>query len=249
MRIDVAEERLVVISDLHIGNPYSLATRKLATFVDYLIDGRYNLCINGDGVDILQGRLRGLTEQTLDILDLLRKFESAGGHTYYVVGNHDMALERALNTFLADYLTPFLNVTSGKLRIRVEHGHVYDPFYAASPRVYEMLGVAAAPLLRLYPDIYKAWSGTARVRRRAAKWLRETSEGYDTAEQEAAGMLANRGFDVVIFGHTHRPERLDLPNGAVYFNSGNWLRNSTFVQIADDSATLLRWEANEALPF
>ena len=38
MRIDITEKRLIVISDLHVGNPYSLATRKLSSFVDYLID-------------------------------------------------------------------------------------------------------------------------------------------------------------------------------------------------------------------
>ena len=128
-----------------------------------------------------------------------------------------MALERALNTFLADYLTPFLNVTSGALRIRIEHGHVYDPFYAANPRVYEMLGAAAAPLLRIYPDIYKAWSGTARVRQRAAKWLRETSDEYDTPEQEAAirelysGKLGGPvGEYVKLYGNVVATERVPI---------------------------------------
>ena len=44
-------------------------------------------------------------------------------------------------------------------------------------------------------------------------------------------MLANRGFDAVIFGHTHRAARVELPNGAVYFNSGNWPRDSSYVEV------------------
>jgi UDP-2,3-diacylglucosamine pyrophosphatase LpxH len=248
MRIEVAEARLAVISDLHLGNPYSLATKKLATFIEYLIDENFSLCVNGDGVDILQGRLRGLTQQTLEVLDLLRRYTATGGRVYYVVGNHDMALERVLHTWLAEYLTPFLNVTSGRLRVRIEHGHVYDTFYAASPRIYEALGAGAAPLLRVYPDIYRLWSATTRARLRVARMMSPASDAYVPAEQQAAAMLAARGFDVIVFGHTHRAEQVDLPNGATYFNSGNWLRNSTFVEIADNRASLLQWEDSGAVP-
>jgi UDP-2,3-diacylglucosamine pyrophosphatase LpxH len=242
MRVDVDEDRLVVISDLHLGNPYSLATRRLGSFVDYLIEEEFNLCINGDGVDILQGRLAILTQTTLEVLDLLRRFGANGRRTYYVVGNHDVALEGALHTWLGDYLTPFLNVSSGGARVRIEHGHVYDPFYAAAPRLYAMLGTAAAPMLRVYPDLYRAWSATARLRQRAVRLLPSADEAGAAPEQAAAKMIANRGFDVVVFGHTHRAERLELPHGGLYLNCGNWLRESSFVQIADGQASLLKWE-------
>ncbi len=92
----------------------------------------------------------------------------------------------------------------GNLRVRIEHGHTYDAFYVASPRVYEMLGMAATPFLHLYPDIYRLWSATARARVRAGRMISGTPDEYASAEQEAAAMIANRGFDVVVFGHTHR---------------------------------------------
>jgi len=242
MRIDIDEERLAVVSDLHLGNPYSLASSKLSSFVDYLIDERFNLCINGDGVDILQARLNALTQQALEVLDLLRKFQAHGGRIYYVIGNHDITLERVLHTWLADYLAPFLNLRSGQLRVRIEHGHLYDQFYAASPRVYEGLSIAAGPLLRIYPDIYRVWSATTRSRMKVANAISDTSEGYESPEQEAAAMIANRGFDAVVFGHTHRPERIELDGGGVYINSGNWMRGSTFVEIADDAVALRQWD-------
>jgi UDP-2,3-diacylglucosamine pyrophosphatase LpxH len=248
MLIDVEENRLIVISDLHLGNPYSLAARNLASFVDYVIDGGYSLCINGDGVDILQGRLGRLTQQGIEVMDLLRRFEASDGRMYYVVGNHDMVLERALHTWMSEYLTPFLNVRTRSLRVRIEHGHTYDAFYVASPRIYEILGMAATPFLHLYPDIYRLWSATARARIRAGRKIAGTSDEYSAAEQEAAAMIANRGFDVVVFGHTHRAERVELPHGATYLNCGNWLRDTTFVQIADGSASLLEWRESGPVP-
>jgi UDP-2,3-diacylglucosamine pyrophosphatase LpxH len=241
MRIDVAEERLIVISDLHLGNPYSLASRNLPSFVDYVIDGNYSLCINGDGVDILQGRFGRFTQHAIDVIDLLRQFENAGGRIYYVIGNHDIVLERALHTWMADYLTPFLNVRSGDLRVRIEHGHVHDAFYIASPRVYEILGMAVRPLLHVYPDLYRFWSATWRSRDRVGQMIAGTADEHDSAEKEAAVLLANRGFDVVVFGHTHRAECVELPHDAIYINSGNWLRDTTFVEIADNTASLQEW--------
>ncbi len=248
MLIDVEESRLIVISDLHLGNPYSLATRNLMSFMDYVVDGDYSLCINGDGVDILQGRLGRLTQHSIEAMDVLRKFEKSTGRLYYVVGNHDIVLEGALHTWLSEYLTPFLNVRSGRLRVRIEHGHAYDAFYVASPRIYELLGMAATPFLHIYPDIYRLWSASTRARMRVARMIADTSPEYESAEQESAAMLADRGFDVVVFGHTHRPEQIALEHGAVYLNCGNWLRGTTFVEIADDSASLLEWHESGPVP-
>jgi UDP-2,3-diacylglucosamine pyrophosphatase LpxH len=249
MLTDAEEQRLIVISDLHLGNPYSRAARNLVSFIDYIVEGGYSLCINGDGVDILQGRLGRLTQHGIEVMDLLKKFESSGGRLYYIVGNHDIVLERALHTWISEHLSPFLNVRTPNLRIRIEHGHTYDAFYVTSPRMYEILGIAATPFLHVYPDIYRLWSATSRARVRAGRVVAHTADEYATAEQAAAAMIANRGFDVVVFGHTHRAERVELGSGATYFNSGNWLRDTTFVQIADDSVSLLEWRASGPVPY
>lgn len=242
MRIDATEDRMVVISDLHVGNPFSLATQKLQGFVDYLLDEGMSVCINGDGLDILQSRFHVLASQTLEIVELLRRLSEADLGVYYVVGNHDVALEGILSSWLGDYLSPFLNLRSGPSRVRIEHGHIYDPLYIASPRVYAAAGALAAPFLRLYPDVYKVWSGISRLR----MWRQKRHEAHRVewrpSEIEAADMVAERGFDVVVMGHTHRPERVELPSGAVYLNSGNWLRDSTFVSITDGVASLQHWD-------
>jgi hypothetical protein len=39
---------------------------------------------------------------------------------------------------------------------------------------------------------------------------------------DAAKALAERGFRVVIFGHTHHAKRIALPGGATYLNCGTW---------------------------
>jgi UDP-2,3-diacylglucosamine pyrophosphatase LpxH len=249
VRIDVNEDRLIVISDLHLGNPYSLANERLHDFLDHVIEGRFSLCINGDGLDILQSRFALLARQTLDIISSLRRLGEAGLGVYFVVGNHDVVLETVLSSWLGEFLSPFLNVRSGDARIRIEHGHLYDTLYVANPRLYEAAGAAAAPFLRIYPDVYRLTAAGTRLRSRIERRLSSRrSSAAPAREVEAATMIARRGFDAVVFGHTHRAEQVELPGGARYLNSGNWLRSSTFVEIVDGRATLQLWDPHRRVP-
>jgi UDP-2,3-diacylglucosamine pyrophosphatase LpxH len=47
----------------------------------------------------------------------------------------------------------------------------------------------------------------------------------------------------VVFGHTHTPEEVVFEAGQRYFNSGNWLRGGTFVEIDRGQVSLRRWGA------
>ena len=55
--IDACEDRLYVISDLHLGNPSSTARGRLVEFLDYARITRTSVCINGDGFEMLQTSL------------------------------------------------------------------------------------------------------------------------------------------------------------------------------------------------
>ena len=55
-------------------------------------------------------------------------------------------------------------------------------------------------------------------------------------------MLLGRGFDAVLFGHTHNAEHVELPSGT-YVNSGNWLRGHTYVEIDHGKIDLKTWES------
>ncbi len=97
MRVNFDERRLLVVSDLHIGNPFSQARRLLHAFFRYVEDSGFSLCINGDGVDIAQTSFTRIASELPDVLDSLRRIARRNGAVYYVVGNHDIQL----NYFLA----------------------------------------------------------------------------------------------------------------------------------------------------
>jgi UDP-2,3-diacylglucosamine pyrophosphatase LpxH len=237
--IDTRQERLVVVSDLHVGNPYSAASRNLGTFLEDASRRGYNVCINGDGFEILQARFASLAADSVGVLQSLRRVIDAGRSVFYVVGNHDIALENFLSAWSGIQITPFLNVISGAARIRIEHGHLYDPSFVKSPRFYEWMTRAAGPLLHFYPDVYRLWTAYEGFKHRLHGALH--GGGSESVYHDAARMLLRRGFDVVVFGHTHNSEEVVFEAGQRYFNSGNWLRGGTFVEIDHGQVSLRRW--------
>ena len=59
---------------------------------------------------------------------------------------------------------------------------------------------------------------------------------------EAAEELARRGFDAVVFGHTHYAGELPLnDNRARYLNTGSWFKDPHFVTIEHGEVTLRPW--------
>jgi UDP-2,3-diacylglucosamine hydrolase len=250
MLIEVQEQRLLVVSDMHVGNPFSEARRSLGGFFDYARRERFNVCINGDGFEILQASFSSLAHDSIDVLNRIRSHVDAGLKVYYVVGNHDIVLEQFLRRWSSIEITPFLNVDTGAQRIRIEHGHLYDPSFMRSPALYELLTKLAGPFLRIYPDIYRLYAVWENFWQRLRAWrsrrLVERSVYY-----RAADMLLRRGFDIVVFGHTHKPEDVDLGAGRRYINSGNWVRGGSFVEIHGGSVVLKHWNKGEpklALP-
>jgi len=238
--IEASEDRLLVISDLHLGNPASTARGRLLDFLDWVADSGASVCINGDGFEMLQTSFTRLAADAIPVLAKLRKIMACGGNVYYVVGNHDIVLEHFLEEFLLE-MSPFLNLASGDARIRIEHGHIYDPFFARYPDLYELTTRLAGFALFLHKDTYKLWTELQarldiRRRRLAADDIVATSYCH-----EAADMLLRRGFDTVVFGHTHNPEVAAIGSGT-YVNSGNWLRGRTYVDIDRGTVTLKTWE-------
>ncbi|MGZ3691103.1 MAG: UDP-2,3-diacylglucosamine diphosphatase, partial [Pseudobdellovibrio sp.] len=61
--------------------------------------------------------------------------------------------------------------------------------------------------------------------------------------KEAAEELSRRGFDAVVFGHTHHAGTSQLESGAVYMNPGSWMLSTHYVEIQNGSIHLKEWKA------
>jgi UDP-2,3-diacylglucosamine pyrophosphatase LpxH len=240
MITNIRTQRLVIISDLHLGNPFSQSHRKIAAFLRWAARERYDVVINGDGLEIAQASFRKLADQLPEIIRVFRELKAQGRSIYYVVGNHDIALEHFLEDWGLLSVSPFLNVESGSLRVRVEHGHLYDPFFVRHPGLYELLTHLGGFLLKVHPRFYRAWITFERFKARL-RARRTGILGEPPQFAEAAHELARRGFDAVVFGHTHHKGEVALPGGKRYLNPGSWLISSHYVVLEGDHLELKLW--------
>src|SRR5690606_17487144 len=110
--------------------------------------------------------------------------------------------------------------------------------------MYEWMTRMAGPVLHLYPDVYRLWSMYEESKARVRRWYRRGPQ-HESIYCESADMLLRRGFDVVIFGHTHQPLDVELAPGRRYVNSGNWMRGGSFVEIIDGQVELKHWTSTE----
>lgn len=132
-------------------------------------------------------------------------------------------------------------------RVRIEHGHLYDPSFIRSPALYESMIRLARVFVRFCPDIYRVWSLWERFWQRLRAWRGRGLVARDVY-YEAADMLLSRGFDVVVFGHTHNPEDVRLREERRYINSGDRVRGGSFVEITGSGIELFRWNDGNPRP-
>ena len=247
MITDVREERLLVTSDTHIGSLFCDARRGLIRFLEYARAHGYNACINGDGIDTEYTSLRAFTAETSAFLRDLGRLTSEMT-VYYTVGNHDILLEHYVGDWGRLHLVPFLNVHSGASRIRIEHGHLYDPSMMTDPNLHHGIRQFLCALCRIYPPGYFCHEKYQRVRFRYVRRLlgqdlhalkSPATRDISPAFVDAAEELARRGFDAVVFGHTHYAGELPLNgNRARYLNTGSWFRDPHYVRIENGAITL-----------
>jgi UDP-2,3-diacylglucosamine pyrophosphatase LpxH len=249
----ISERRLLVTSDPHVGNLFVNARANLVRLLDYASREGYAICINGDGIDVLHTSLNRITTEGAALLRELRRI-SEKTTIYYTVGNHDLILEHYLGDWGGIRLVPFLNLHSGDKRIRIEHGHLYDHFMMNHPDLQPALTRFLGWVCRCYPPWY-TWEEKIKVwrYRRLPKLLGrsapERAAGLRDDECpaffEAAEEIAQRGFDAVVFGHTHHVDDLPLnEERARYYNTGCWARNPHYLTIDDGRIELKPWNGH-----
>jgi UDP-2,3-diacylglucosamine pyrophosphatase LpxH len=240
MIINIKSEKLVVISDLHLGNPFSQAKKQVIPFLKWAALQGYDICINGDGLEIAQASFNKIAFEVPELFRTLGELRRKGREIYYVTGNHDIALEHFLEDWGMMKVSPFLNVHSGSARIRIEHGHIYDPFFVKHPRLYEALTHFAGYFLKVSPKLYRVWISFEKLQSRLR--ARKTGIiGEHPSYKDAAEELSRRGFDAIVFGHTHHPGVSELETGGRYLNPGSWMLSTHYVLIENGHVELKEW--------
>jgi UDP-2,3-diacylglucosamine pyrophosphatase LpxH len=244
--IQIKEDHLCVISDLHLGNPAFLKSDYLKSFIMHLSRKGTNLCINGDGIDLLQCTTKKLVTDLRSAFTSLKYLISQGSKKiYYVLGNHDTHLEPYLAELDIFSFTPFLEVVSGGRRIHIEHGHHYDYRYNHFPKLFHNLSKILGKLLIISPNFFHLffkieWFFHVMKNKKVNgpnSVLVDTHTNFSAARE-----LFARGFDIVILAHTHLHGLQVMENGKIFANAGAWTSEKLhYLEIKQGAISLKEW--------
>jgi len=242
---------VAVISDLHLGT-YGCHAKEIINYLQS-ISPRL-LVLNGDIIDGWQFSKRYFPPSHLQVIKEIMNLLDNGTRVVYITGNHDEMLRRysgiQLSNFqLADKLVVEIN---GKMTC-IFHGDVFDNTTKGSAKIIAKLGGFGYDWLILCNRFINWWlkklgrpkmSFSKKIKnsvKKAVSWIADF-------EQTAAELAIEKGYDYVICGHIHQPQKklIETKNGAVtYLNSGDWIENLTSLEFVNNEWTIYHYDENE----
>lgn len=232
------------ISDAHLGIPmpgHDDRQKHLLLFLDEIENGAEALYIVGDLFDFWIEYRHAIRPDYVAVVSRLRGLVESGVEVHYLAGNHDFAL----GPFLKDTVGLCIHLDHFETTIQGKKVHLFHGDGVVKKDVgYRILKrVLRNPLNQrlyklLHPDIgvplASFFSGNSR--KILADWI--TEEKLEEYRRCARKLL--EGSDIVIFGHTHRPEVRQYGD-KTYINTGEWIRKYTFAKMEAGEIGLWEW--------
>jgi UDP-2,3-diacylglucosamine hydrolase len=241
------ERSTVIISDAHLGAAPAKSEAALMQFLAALPDISDDLLINGDLFDFWFEYGTVVLSRHYQILRVLSDLTESGVRIRMLGGNHDSWGGRFLEGEIGiELLDGPVRLQLGGRRAYVAHGDGLgrgDWGYKALKSVIRSRAARAA-FRQVHPD----WSARVigLVSRTESRHVRPADPGSDRRAVQlralATQMLeSDTDLDLVIFGHCHQPELLEVAAGRYYLNSGDWLHHCTWAEVSGDSVQLNQW--------
>ena len=241
---------LVVISDVHLGTYGSRA----AELVVYLksVDPE-TLVLNGDIIDIWQFSKRYFPAAHMEVLKSIASMLTNGTKVYYITGNHDEMLRKFKGFKMGGLEIQnklLLNLSTGKAWIF--HGDVFDTTMKHSKWVAKLGGKGYDLLIVLNTLMNWVSEKLGRGRISLSQKVKDSVKGVvkyvNNFEQTAAELAIEQGYDYVICGHIHQPQKRMVTNehgSVMYLNSGDWIENLTALEYHDKNWKIFTYDKND----
>lgn len=220
------DSRIVIFSDLHIGNKgmNDDFQRNSELFSQILLNHylprNYQLILNGDVEELYKFRLRTVEKVWKPIYDIFSEFKKQTGF-YKIIGNHDYLLRHKVKSSYDLPLYEAINLLYNDNSVFVYHGH-------QTANTFERYSLLVHFLIKY---LFRTVSNTAVSMVNNKKFLTE-SIAYEFAKSKKI---------ISILGHTHRPVFESLSKiEAIKFNMESLLKMYHKSQIEDTRTRLER---------
>lgn len=246
-------EKLYVFSDVHLGAQSAqvekLKVDRLHSFLKHVSRQRADLVICGDLFDFWFEYRHAVPKRHFQIIAQLAQMVSDGHKIYYIAGNHDFWLGSFMEQEVGLTLChDDLELQVAGKRIYFRHGDGLlknDHLYRILKRV--LRNPMNIQLYRLlHPDIGVPLALFFSHQSREAS--KDDPRYCDLDYREFAFRTIEKGYDVVVLGHTHWPA-LEQHHHGFYVNAGNWIDQFTFAILDHHAPQVKQWDGDQEQGF
>ena len=175
----------------------------------------------------------------MQVVKQITSMLSRGIKVYYVTGNHDEMLRRFEHFSLGDFhiVNKLVLHHHNGSKSWVFHGDVFDITMKHSKWLAK-LGAVGYDILILLNSFINAVSeklgkGRISLSKKIKNSVKSAIKYINNFEETVAEIALQKGYDHVICGHIHQPEkRIVCSNNraVIYLNSGDWVENLTALE-------------------
>ncbi|MEM1123372.1 MAG: UDP-2,3-diacylglucosamine diphosphatase [Bacteroidota bacterium] len=240
---------VLILSDIHLGT-YGCRAKELITYLKSIKPKM--VVLNGDIIDIWNFSKRYFPKSHFGVLRQLLKFAADGTPLYYVTGNHDEMLRRFSDFSSGKFhLVDKLVIELDGKKAWIFHGDVFDASMKQAKWLAKLGGVGYDLLIGLNVIVNFGLCKLGMPRMSFSKKVKDNVKkavSYIQDFEEIAGDIAiDQGYDYVICGHIHNPQKRIIQNQkgqVVYLNSGDWIENLTALEYSKKEWQIYQFEEN-----
>lgn len=229
---------VLVLSDIHLGT-FGCKAEELLQYLNTVAPQR--IVLNGDIIDGWNFKKRYFPPSHFMVIQKLLNFLSEGVKIDYITGNHDEFLRN-----ISDCDIQNLSIVD-KLILDIEgrrhwffHGDVFDMSTKGWAKILARLGGKGYDLLILINHIVNQclhFFGKPKMSlsKKVKEKVKNAVKYINNFEITAAELAAEQGFEYVICGHIHQPQRRNIrvnDKSVTYLNSGDWIENMSSLEYA-----------------
>lgn len=190
----------------------------------------------GDIIDLWKLKTIGSwPDEHTEVLSELIQILQDNTKIKYVIGNHDEFFENFVGDFSNFTFMKEDIITINDKKILITHGHHFD----LSIRYFKWLGIL---LTGVYDLLQKKGINTFSL----SEYLQTHRSKINTFEKLILEYVKKKKLDGVICGHTHEPH-LCIKNNLLYANTGDFVKNSSFITQKGNKLTLMAYENKEPI--
>jgi UDP-2,3-diacylglucosamine hydrolase len=251
---DLERTKYYFASDFHLGAPTYESSRarekRLVAWLEHIKTDAEAVFLMGDVFDFWFEYSTVIPKGYIRLLGKLAELSDAGVQLYIFKGNHDMWVfdyfEKELN---AKIIGDELIIEKDGKRLFLHHGDGLgkgDNKYKVLKNFFRS-SFCQWLFARLHPNfgmgIANYWSSKSRLANSKKEGIKHIEKEKNWITEYYQELKSEHGqFDFIIIGHRHFPSKINLADGATYFNLGEWVNYSSYAVLESGEVKLLEFK-------